>query len=319
VVIHHEGRRRKRRYGPLQRDEDRALKDAAKIGAQITAGAFEWKEDGGPLPAVAELRAFLKHVQTARRPSTVSAYGALIETHLGPFLGSRDLRTLERDDLVAFVEKLQAKGRKRNTIRNALRVLQRACSLLVRDGKLDRNPVAHLGDLLPQSTETEGVLYWSRAEVETLLAMAEEHEPRLAPLLRLAFGTGMRLGELAGAHWEDFNAARMELHVRRSFTHGAIGKPKTKKSTRHVQLAPGLVRMLLDLREQRRREQIEQGWREVPQPIFCTIEGTYDTKIEGVWLRLRRRDATRFRRRGPRAKSRGAGYASARAERWPRG
>jgi hypothetical protein len=40
VVIHHEGRRRKRRYGPLQRDEDRALKDAAKIGAQITAGAL---------------------------------------------------------------------------------------------------------------------------------------------------------------------------------------------------------------------------------------------------------------------------------------
>src|SRR5262249_54637357 len=113
-------------------------------------------------------------------------------------------------------------------------------------------------------------------------------ELRLLPLVRLALGTGARLGELAGAHWGDFDFAKMEWRIRRTFSHGRVGNTKTASSRRTVQLAPGLVRMLLDLTDQRRREAIEHGWAELPEVIFCTAAGTYDHNIERAWQRIRR-------------------------------
>lgn len=121
---------------------------------------------------------------------------------------------------------MAAKGLKPNTIRNALRVLQRACNLLVRARVLDRNPVVYLGELIPRHQQSDEALYWTHAEVESLLGYVAEHEPRFAPLLRLALGTGLRLGELAGLHWSDVHFEKMELRVRRNFSNGEVGEPK---------------------------------------------------------------------------------------------
>ena len=48
------------------------------------------------------------------------------------------------------------------------------------------------------ASEVRVVDAWSREEVETLLALAKQHEPRFEPLLRFLLSTGARRGEALG-------------------------------------------------------------------------------------------------------------------------
>jgi hypothetical protein len=64
------------------------------------------------------------------------------------------------------------------------------------------------------------------------------------PLLRLTALLGLRLGEVLGLQWQDFDKAADEgagvLHVRRQWlTSGVYGPPKTSKATRSIPLPPG--------------------------------------------------------------------------------
>ena len=50
-----------------------------------------------------------------------------------------------------------------------------------------------------------------------------------AALFTVAAFTGLRLGELRALRWRDVDFAKRLVHVRRSYTHGAAGPPKSGK------------------------------------------------------------------------------------------
>ncbi len=60
--------------------------------------------------------------------------------------------------------------------------------------------------------------------------------------------TGMRLGEICGLKWEDFDEATEKLHVRRQvhYEHGLpiVGETKTSEGNRCVNISRGLVELL---------------------------------------------------------------------------
>jgi integrase len=84
------------------------------------------------------------------------------------------------------------------------------------------------------------VQYWTRGEVERLIALARKHEPRFAPLLVLLFSTGLRRGEALGLHWSDVDFDSRVLTVRRSITKEGVGTPKSGKA-RRVPMTPALA------------------------------------------------------------------------------
>ena len=63
-------------------------------------------------------------------------------------------------------------------------------------------------------------------------------------LTLLAAGTGLRISECLGLQWQDVNFADAMIHVRRTWTCGRVGLPKTKASQGPVPLHPLLAEFM---------------------------------------------------------------------------
>jgi integrase len=141
-----------------------------------------------------------------------------------------------------------------------------------------------------RSTEVKQVDAWTREEVQTLLRVAREHQPRFAPFLLFLLSTGARRGEALGLQWADVDFERGRVQIRRAITAGEVTTPKNGRG-RLVSMPPPLAEELLDLLALRHRELIERGWREVPAWVFCSETGGApdERNCERVWYRVRRR------------------------------
>jgi integrase len=64
-------------------------------------------------------------------------------------------------------------------------------------------------------------------DVQRLAIHAESEQD--AAIFTVAAFTGLRLGELRALRWADIDFAKRLVHVRRSYTHGAEGAPKSGK------------------------------------------------------------------------------------------
>jgi integrase len=80
---------------------------------------------------------------------------------------------------------------------------------------VDRQPLRRSGDF--------SVL--DPAGVEALARASATDQD--AALFRVAAFTGLRLGELRALRWQDVDFEKRLVHVRRNFTHGAEGEPKS--------------------------------------------------------------------------------------------
>ena len=298
IFTHHRGKRTKKRVGPTQADKRAAEKLAREVNAALVLGTYRHAAvRDAPVRCQVELRRWHSSYGPTMKPSYRALTGGLIDNHLAPYFGDGDLRELRESDLLAYVKAKLGEGLAPKTIRNAMSVLRRVMTLLEREGRLDRNPAARIGELmrrvdqaaLPETSEVDS---WTRSEVQKLLATASEHEPRFAPLLRLLLSTGMRRGEALGLQWADVDFDRRILTVRRSITSSGLTTPKSGRA-RRVVIAESLALELFDLVAVRQRESMAKGWPELPEWVFCSEAGTAPEpgNVDRVWRRVRRRAA----------------------------
>ncbi len=78
---------------------------------------------------------------------------------------------------------------------------------------------------------------------------ARPRPPRHVPrdhhgLYHAAVTTGMRLGELVALRWRDVDWNAGRIRVRRNYTCGEFGTPKTRRSTRSIPMIPDLAATL---------------------------------------------------------------------------
>ena len=295
VRTHYQGRKRDRRFGPSKTDKRHAEEIARKVNAAIELGSFELGAAPKPLPCLDELRRWHETYSPTFKPSFEIESARIIERHLAPHFGSRDLREISDEHLLSYVRLKLDVGLAPATIQTHLSVLRRVLSLAVQRGDLVRNPAARLGELMRRvgrrtATEASAVDTWTETEIETLLALAGEHEPRIRPALVVLFSTGMRRGELLGLKWEDVDFARRRIAVRRAHVRTGMTTPKNGRG-RFIAMAPALGEQLLDLLAQRRRECLQRGWADVPDWVFPSETGglLHPDNFQRTWLRLRRR------------------------------
>ena len=147
---------------------------------------------------------FIRHLSYERRlsPRTCQAY----ETDLrqfGAFLKDEvsddsDLRRLARDDVRAFLGHLNRAGFSRRSIARKLASLRTFLSFLCQTGRLDRNPALQVsspkqtGRLPVHLNVAEAKKAVEAPSEETLLGLRDR------AILELLYGSGIRLGELAG-------------------------------------------------------------------------------------------------------------------------
>jgi integrase len=287
-------RKRDRRIGPTAADKRAAEAIAKQVNAALALGTFD-PDQGKAILCEAELRAWHTTYSATMKPSYEVLTLGHIDGHLVPHFGPRDVREIRETDLLDFVRVKLDEGLSPKTIQNVLSTFRRVLHLAEREGKIERNPASRIGELMRQvdrrsATETKEVQFWGPEEVQTLLAVAKQHEPRFEPLLLLLLSTGMRRGEALGLRWSDVDFEQHALTIRRSLTHGRISTPKSGRS-RTIKLAPGMMSRLFDLLAERRVEGLQRGWPETPELVFCSEAGTApdERNVSRVWDRIRRR------------------------------
>ncbi len=140
-----------------------------------------------------------------------------------------------------------------------------------------------------ENEEVPEVSAWTRNEVQTLLKVAEDREPRFAPMLRFLLSTGARRSEVLGLEWRDVNFDQSRVTIRRALTKGIAVTTKSGKA-RTIAMPASLTSALFDLLAVRRKECLNRGWENVPAQVFCSESGTPldENNVGRTWRRLMR-------------------------------
>ena len=141
---------------------------------------------------------------TPYKPSVSRRMESSLREHVIPRIGDVPADLLTRREVQHLVDAIAAE-KTAETARKALNALSVALRLAERDGAIERNPAERIR--VPQSGEGERpVRFLTPEESDAIVVAAIADDVRLkrslgGPLLSLAFGSGLREGELLALRW----------------------------------------------------------------------------------------------------------------------
>jgi integrase len=213
------------------------------------------------------------------RPWTRKNYRAALDNVLLPRFGSMKLAAITTDDIARLIRDLEQKGPKGRPLSSAmidnyLRPLNGTMVLAMRRSLIAVNAYSLLTrDDRPPRRERKQDHVWSDEEIQALIEAAERLARQPAsrydytPLIRTALFTGLRLGELLGLQWQDFDRHEGVLHVRRQWTRlREYTAPKTKAAIRRIPLSEDMTRYLAALR-------LRSDHSKDDEPVFAARNG----------------------------------------------
>lgn len=166
------------------------------------------------------------------------------------------------------------------------------------------NPAARLGKFVPRSGEGQAFEIFTRAEVTTLLEVAERDMPDAYPIILTLARTGLRIGEALTLQADDVDFAQHVVWVRRTWGSrrkalgdGRINAP-TSNRIRGVDMSAQLARVLQGLLAVREAEAILKN-QERSVWLFGGGSGapmTPGSFWQNIWRPLLRRAGLRYRK-----------------------
>ena len=180
------------------------------------------------------------HAVHAVSQKTYERYSEIVETHLVPALGARNLSDLKPLGIQSYYSQALKEGRRDGkgglaprTVLHHHRVLCAALRQAVRWRLLAINPAEAAEPPRPGYAEIDILM---DDDLHTLLKTARP--TRSYPAILLAATTGMRRGEILGLRWRDLDLATAILAVNHTLEETKAGlrlkEPKTKRSRRNV-------------------------------------------------------------------------------------
>lgn len=173
-----------------------------------------------------------------RKRSTVQDYSIMLTRHLAPFFAGRSLDSIDTDLVAAYRRAKASDGLAPKTVQNHLAFLHGVFAHAVKRGWARANPVATL-DRPPTRGADPDIRFLDDGELEALVrAVPDDALGGVERVLYLAAAmTGLRRGELLALRWQDVDWTAGLVRVRRSYTRGEWGSPKSRRSTRAVPMA----------------------------------------------------------------------------------
>lgn len=178
---------------------------------------------------IAHLRDFLE-----RKPSTIQDYeGILNKAEQG--LPKKTTDRYEGADIEGYVRAMKKAGRSSKTVSNHLNFLHGLFAFAVKRGWAPGNAVAEAERPRADGADPD-IRFINLEELEALLReVPDDVLGRVErPLYVTAAMTGLRQGELIALRWRDVDWKAGLVRVRRNYTRGRFGTPKTKRSSRSV-------------------------------------------------------------------------------------
>jgi integrase len=212
----------------------------------------------------------------------------ILESHILPDIGGIEVDDLRREDIRRWIETIEQKTyeqgdeRKRYS-RHSLRRFWSTMKALVKNLYLEshvdrrfiewcreiRGPTSEIGGRRTADSLTLNELHAFLDATRTLAesgAISARWEPHIVTLA----WTGMRFGESAGLEWRDVDFDDRVIYVRRSFSQGRLGPPKSGE-TRRI----GMVDEVADaLHQQRQLLVAEQNLGLDDDIVFPSDKGT---------------------------------------------
>jgi integrase len=169
--------------------------------------------------------------------STLMDYESYTRVHLLPAFGALELEAITIELIEDFIATKRQEGKAVKSILNYLGLLHAMFAFAVRRGWCNRNPVAPVEK--PRNLRNLDIRFLEVDELDALLtATPTDERGRTERVLYLtAAMTGLRRGELLALRWQDIDWEAGVVRVRRNYTRGRFGTPKSRRSSRAVPLA----------------------------------------------------------------------------------
>jgi integrase len=218
--------------GRNRREAERALR---KIGVAVDDGHYQPQRN----------IAFTEWADTwiatlERKPSTRHSYASTIGYSKLQF-GSRRVRDIRVNDVVALAARLRDAGLADSTRAKHLRVLHACFEGAVAHDYAAQNPVRALPIAQRPRPAHKEAAYFENHEISVLFRLLPDGLVRT--VCELALKTGIRQGEALAIQWGDVDLGTATLRIRRSITGRYVGRPKNHER-RDVDLTADVVELL---------------------------------------------------------------------------
>lgn len=175
--------------------------------------------------------------------TTIRAYERALRNRLLPRWGNRVALSVEPLEVEQWLTSLKGQeGLANPTLDKTRRVMSLVYKHAQRYGLIPRSQEANPMRFVRCKTTTEyEAMILSPEQAYSVLLNLREPERTLT---LLAAGTGLRISECLGLQWHDVSFAEAIIHVRRTWTCGKVGWPKSKASKGPVPLHPLLAEFM---------------------------------------------------------------------------
>jgi integrase len=169
--------------------------------------------------------------------TTLMDYDSYTRVHLLPAFGALEIEAITIELIEKFIAAKRQEGKAVKSILNYLGLLHAMFAFAVRRGWCTRNPVALVDK--PRGARNLDIRFLDTHELEALLAATptDARGTTERVLYLTAAMTGLRRGELLALRWQDLDWTAGVVRVRRNYTRGQFGTPKSRRSSRAVPLA----------------------------------------------------------------------------------
>ena len=186
----------------------------------------------------------LEHVMR-RKPSTVQDYRIMLRRHFIPYFGRSPISGITVARVSGYMTEKLGQDLSPKTVNNHLNFLHGVFAFAVKRDLAASNPVSGVDRPRPDGPNPD-IRFLDRGELEALMQGARDE--RFGPTDRAVFLTaataGLRQGELLALRWQDVDFKAGVIRVRRNFTRGQWGTPKSRRASRAVPMGNRLAHQL---------------------------------------------------------------------------
>ena len=191
---------------------------------------------------------WLEQMVAILRPSTLEHYRSDMEHHVKPYLGQKKLTQITASDLRKLYDDLKKQGRvhprpgqsrglSTTTVHGIHTTLHHALKSAVDQRLLPHNPADHVE---PPKVAHKSMTILNEEQMDTFLA-AVEQDSIWKDFFYTELTTGLRLGEICGLMWSDFDVRKGTLNINRPLHKEqggrlVTGDTKTYAGTRKIVL-----------------------------------------------------------------------------------
>jgi integrase len=174
--------------------------------------------------------------------TTMRTYRSLLENHVFPALGDRQVSSIQSVDLDNLYEGLSERmGLSASTVRQIHAIIRRSMRQAVLWGWIATNPGANA--TAPRQVKSN-ISPPSVDEVSEILRTAYERDEQLGNFFRIAATTGARRGELCALHWNNLNTELATLTIEHSIIEvpgGLVEKGTKTHANRRIAIDPATL------------------------------------------------------------------------------